>query len=233
MAAITSDYGMVLHRRVWRETSALLDVLTPEHGRIGLVVKGYRSRKNMNGMLEPFRELQLVWSGRGEMFTLNQAESGEHQWRLTGERLYCGLYLNELLWRLLPRHDAHPDVYQLYQQTLHYLLLPDNRIAQTLRLFEKRLLVMLGFGLLLEVEADQVTAIDAAARYCYDPEHGARRSRQSQLGDSIAGASLLALHHEEFDQPGQLADARRVLRSVIQYHLGSVQLHSYQLLKRG
>ena len=231
MAAITSDHGMVLHRRTWRETSALLDVFTPQHGRIGLVVKGYRSRKNMNGMLEPFRELQLVWSGRGEMFTLNQAESGDDYWRLTGQRLYCGLYLNELLWRLLPRHDAHPEVYQLYQRTLSDLQIPDNRIAQTLRLFEKRLLVMLGFGLLLDVEADQTTAIDVDARYLYDPEHGARRSSQSQLGVSIPGASLLALHHEVFNQSGQLADARRLLRSVIQYHLGSVQLHSYRLLK--
>ncbi len=231
MAAITNDCGMVLHRRNWRETSALLDVLTPKHGRIGVVVKGYRKRKNVSGMLEPFRELQLVWSGRGEMYTLNQAEPNNSHWRLTGQRLYCGLYMNELLWRLLPRHDAHPNIYQLYQQTLDSLLAVDNRAAQTLRLFEKHLLIMLGFGLLLDIEADQTTAIDADARYFYDPEHGARLSPQSQLGNSIAGASLLALHHEQFSQPGQLADARRLLRSVIQYHLGSVQLHSYRLLK--
>ncbi len=220
---------MVLHRRVWRETSALLEVLTPGHGRIGLVVKGYRKRRQMNGVLEPFRELQLSWSGRGELYTLTQAEPVRGHWLLSGQRLYCGLYLNELLWRLLPRHDAQPEVYTLYQHTLDALHQTDSHAATVLRLFEKHLLMLLGFGLLLDYEADQATRISASLNYRYDPEQGPQPTRAS---DGINGASLLALHQERFEQPGQLADARRLLRSVIQYHLGSVQLHSHRLLQR-
>lgn len=228
MPTAVSDTGLLLHRRAWRETSALLDVLTPEHGRIGLVVKGYRTRKNMSGLLEPFRELQLSWSGRGELFTLTGAEPGGRQWGLTGQRLYCGLYINELLWRMLPRHDAHPEVYRLYQRTLSHLELTDMQAAPVLRLFEKHLLGLLGFGLLLDIEADQQTPISGSLRYVYDPERGARRSGP---GTAIPGASLLALHREQFDQPGQLGDARRLLRSVIEHHLGGVKLHSYALLR--
>ncbi len=229
MPAAGSHLGVLLHRRNWRESSAIIDVLTPDHGRISLVVKGYRSRKTMSGLLEPFRELQLSWAGRGEMYTLTQLELAGKQWPLTGQQLFCGLYVNELLWRMLPKHDAHADVYQLYLDSLSALTAPGCHLAKTLRIFEKRLLVLLGFGLVLNVEDDQQTLVEANGRYIYNPDCGVQRSRSAQ---AMAGSSLLALHHEVFDKPGQLADARRLLRGVIQHHLGGVTLNSHQLLKK-
>lgn len=226
MSAVSSE-GMVLHRRRWGETSALLDVITPEYGRISVLAKGYRSRKAMSGLLEPFQQLQLVWRGRGEMFTLTQVESLPNYWPLSGRRLFCGLYVNELLWRLLPQRDAQPEVYQQYQETLSALLDSETSMAAVLRIFEKNLLLILGFGLQLDIEADQLTPISEQLYYVYDPEEGPSQSTNKR---AIVGASLLALHNETFTQPGQLADARRLLRQIIQHHLGSIQLQSYELL---
>ncbi len=229
MPAGVTDQGVVLHRRSWRETSAIVEVITRDHGRVSVVIKGYRSRKGMNGLLEPFRELQLGWSGRGEMYTLTHAELAGKYWFLNGQKLFCGLYVNELLWRMLPKHDPHPDVYQLYLETITALAALESHVAKVLRFFEKHLLMLLGFGLVLNFEQDQQTPVSAGSRYIYNPECGVQQDHSAQ---SIAGSSLLALHNEIFDQPGQLADARRLLRNVIQYQLGDVTLHSYKLLKK-
>src|SRR5512144_489973 len=112
--------GFVLHARAWRETSLLLEVLSRDFGRVGLVARGVRSARSRTprALLQPLAPLSLGWSGQGELATLTAAESAGAPLALAGEAVLCGLYLNELVIRLLPRNDAHPDLYSTYVQTL-------------------------------------------------------------------------------------------------------------------
>ncbi len=94
--------AFVLHSRPWSETSLMLDVFTEESGRVRLVAKGARSKRStLKGALQPFTPLLLRFGGRGEVKTLRSAEAVSLALPLSGITLYSGLYINELLSRVL------------------------------------------------------------------------------------------------------------------------------------
>lgn len=99
--------AFVLHSRPWSETSLVLDVFTEESGRVRLVAKGARSkRSNLKGALQPFTPLLLRFGGRGEVKTLRSAEAVSLALPLSGITLYSGLYINELVSRVLSTKPA-------------------------------------------------------------------------------------------------------------------------------
>ena len=98
--------AFVLHRRNYSETSLIIEVYTHRHGRLGLIAKGARRPSSRSrGVLKSFQPLLIGWSGRGDLMTLTGTEAEGAAIDLRGEALYCGFYLNELLIRLLHRHD--------------------------------------------------------------------------------------------------------------------------------
>jgi DNA repair protein RecO (recombination protein O) len=110
----------ILHSRPYRDSSVILEVFTPEHGRISALARGAR-RKSRGGsaaaLLQLFTPLLLSFSGRGELKTLTAREAAGTAVSLRGDRLYSGLYVNELLVRLLHRYDPHPQLFVAYGGT--------------------------------------------------------------------------------------------------------------------
>ena len=144
----------VLHHHPYRDSSALVEIFSEHHGRVGLVARGVRGRRNpRQALLQPFTPLLLSWSGRGELMTLVDVEAEAPNAMLQGMVLMSGFYVNELLLRLLRRHDPHPQLFLYYDQLLQRLarLEGDNppELAIALRLFEKVLLDEIGYGLVL------------------------------------------------------------------------------------
>lgn len=224
-----SFMAFVLHRRPWRENSFLLELFSPDQGRVGAVARGSSGRKNnWRQCLQPFRPLQVFVSGRGELANLNQAEEVEAWEPLQADALYCGLYMNELMMRLLPRNDVHPELFHSYQLSLRTLPKAPN-LGVPLRYFEMSLLAALGFGLQLDSEAESGAEIAADAYYRYDPEAGPRRT---QLSSAYAGESLLALARQELKSSRHRRDAKRLLQQALAPHLGTKPLVSRQLMKR-
>ena len=175
-----SDQAMqpafVLHRRAYRESSLLVELLTRDAGRIGVVARGARRRRGSTP-LEPFAELLVRWGGRGELGQLHAAERAGRSPGLAGAALYSGFYLNELLVRLLRRHDPHPEIYTGYAATLDALATTSaDGVEALLRLFECRLLDACGYGMELCVEVDNGPSADrwqsvttrAEASWCTD-----------------------------------------------------------------
>ena len=140
--------AFVLHSRPYRDSSALLEVLTSEFGRISLVAKGARRsvRGRSNGaILQPFIPLLLSFSGRAELKTVTGSEVAGDVVSLKGERLFSGIYLNELLIRLLHRNDTHPNLFIAYADAIATLG-GERSMDDTLRQFEFILLEELGYG---------------------------------------------------------------------------------------
>src|SRR6185437_9440208 len=127
----------VLHIRSYRETSLLVELFTPEYGRLTVIAKGVRQSKSvLAGLLQPFVPLLVSWSGKHELMTLLHAEANGSAKYLKGECLFAGLYLNELLMYLLQKWDAHLNLFSAYENTLTSL--QTNSLEQkTLRSFEK------------------------------------------------------------------------------------------------
>ena len=224
--------AFLLHRKPYRDTSLIIEAFTAEHGRLGLVARGARSRRGgVQGLLQPFQALLLSWSGRGELATLLGAESQGAPLILQKDAVISGFYLNELLMRLLPRHDPHPQLYQRYVATLQCLA-TTGQDEWALRLFERDLLQELGYGLLLTHEGGSGEMVEPAASYCYYPEFGPKRMEQDNSCLTVHGATLLSLEKGgEADQRSR-AEAKRLMRMMLSRYLGPRPLASRELFRQ-
>lgn len=114
--------AFVLHSRPWSETSLMLDVFTEESGRVRLVAKGARSKRStLKGALQPFTPLLLRFGGRGEVKTLRSAEAVSLALPLSGITLYSGLYINELLSRVLEYETRFSELFFDYLHCIQSL----------------------------------------------------------------------------------------------------------------
>jgi DNA repair protein RecO (recombination protein O) len=229
--------AFVLHQRDYSETSLLLEVFTANHGRIGLIAKGARRPSSrLRGVLKPFQHLLIGWSGKGELAVLTAAETEGPGFTLEGPALYCGFYMNEVLMRLLHRHDPHGALFDAYQAALPRLRV-DGFNEPVLRIFEKNLLRELGYGLVLDQDIGDKTPIDAGAMYDYVLDRGPVRLAHPDLnrpieGVRVRGASLVALARESLNDPVVLRDAKTLMRAALARHLGDRPLHSRKLFRR-
>jgi DNA repair protein RecO (recombination protein O) len=223
--------AFVLHTYAYRETSLIVETLTQHFGRIALIAKGARRpRSAVRGLLMAFQPLTLSWFGKRELRTLKNAEWQGGQLPIAGPALMCGFYLNELILKLLPRDDPHPQLFQQYQQTLKELAEGAPQ-AVTLRRFEKRLMQELGYALLLDQEAINAREIDPANTYFYDVERGPTRQAGAQNSVQLRGKTLLDIAHDDYSDPVTLTQAKLLMRALISHQMGSENLQTRQLLK--
>lgn len=222
--------AFILHRRSYSNSSLLLELFTPDAGRFAAIAKGVRSRHGgATSLLQAFNPLLIAWSGRGEVKTLTSYEANGPAITLEGRALYCGFYLNELIMRLLERSDPHAPLFDYYRQALHGLA-GDDELETVLRRFELNLLEELGYGLVLEHEAEQGSPIEPDGMYHYELERGPVAARQGSR-DGIRGSTLLALKQQStLDEEGQ-REARRLMRRVLTHYLGERPLKSRELFR--
>ena len=234
----TAQPAFVLHARAWRETSLLVEVLTLEHGRVGLVARGVHGPKKqqLRAALQPLQHIRFEGSQRGELAQLSSAEAIDEAPRLHGDAMLSSFYLNELMLRLAPRHDVHSELYAIYGETRARLGLNDLSLAWTLRRFERDLLEALGVGFAWDCDGDG-TDIDPAARYGLDAEHGPRRVIGESLNAGRAGRSetatgraLLDLAADREPCSEDMPGLRRVMRALLLQHLGGRGLKSWELM---
>lgn len=220
--------AFVLHARRYGDSSLLVELTTRERGRLGCIAKGALQRRRGGTPLQPFQSLQVGLRGRGEVATLTQAEPLAPPLRLTGRRLFCGLYLNELLHRLTAREDPLPALFDDYADTLAALQ-RDAALEPLLRGFEIMLLAHLGIGLRLDTDI-RGDPVRAGSHYTYSVDDGAVPVAVATDG-TVAGDTLGALHRGEFTSQRQLDEARRLMRRIIGHHLGGRALKSRELFR--
>lgn len=221
--------AFVLHQRPYRENSAMLDVFSEQFGRVSIVARGLNQKRgNKAGLLQLYQPLLLSWFGHGDLYTLTAVEALSARYILQANAALCGLYINELIVRLLGAHVAEPDVFIAYQQALLGLHQRENTEI-ILRLFEKKLLGHLGYGLVLNSEYENGQLIEDQRQYYYQADVGLMHWREGVRLPMISGRSLRHLINEtDFDQQS-LQEIKRVMRTVIYFYLGGKPLQSRQL----
>lgn len=219
--------GYLLHLRPYRETSALIEVWLFGHGRLGLIARGISGPKaaSRRAMLQPWQPLRLRFSLRGELGQLQDVEALSAPLRLGGERALAGLYINELLMRLLPRMQPHDQLFQRYAALLGELE-QVGVIGRSLRQFELDLLEELGWAIDLEHTGDGV-ALEPSGWYRWDPEQGLLPA-DARVG-GVRGDALLAMAAMQPLPEGQADGLRRLLRTALQHYLGGRPLSAWQL----
>jgi DNA repair protein RecO (recombination protein O) len=228
--------AFVLHTYPYRETSLIVEAFTESRGRVAMVARGAkRPRSELRGVLQAFQPLALSWAGAGELKTLIRAE-----WRgglplPGGAALLCGFYLNELLLKLLAREDPHARLWREYAAALRALTEEPGPAAQaaTLRRFELRLLAELGYALSLTHEVASGAPVEAAERYHYaydrGPLHIAAEPRAQW--PVVRGATLIALATERFPDADVAAEAKRLMRGILDHYLEERHIFSRRVVQ--
>jgi len=232
---VESEPGFILHTIPYRETSLLVDVFSLNYGRVRCVAKGFRkpNKKGIAKTLFPYTEHHHQWQGRGELKTLIQAEPIQAPVFLKQESLYVGLYVNELLYKLLHQNDPHPSLYRFYHQFMSHLSVSGLDQAE-LRRFEMLLLEELGYGLVLGSEADSGQAVSAEHLYYYIPDQGLKliQDQNANKTQALSGADIIALSQGELDKPSVLRTAKQLTRQVIDFYLDGKELNSRELYRQ-
>lgn len=223
--------GFVLHHRPFRDTSQILDILTRDHGRIAVVARGSRgSKSRLAGVLRPFLPLRVSWVAKSDLGTLTGAEAAGAPGQLHGDALLSAYYVNELMLNFLHRDDSQPEIFALYDEVITALA-RDKGMAATLRGFELELLGLLGYAISLDHEAGSHDTLDPDQSYDYRLEQGPVPVDRDDGPLVFPGSVLLEIAARRFDDADVVRAAGRLLREVIDYHLGGKELQSRKVLR--
>ncbi len=218
----------IIHSRPFRDSSAIVDCLSAEHGLLSLVARGVKKpRSRWYSYMQPFMLLEMGWMGRSELKTLTHVEAQSLYPKLTGAKIKLGLYINELLMRLCVAMDPHPQLFQLYDAALTNLCQSDDAIDNeiSLRAFEYQLLAELGYGFDLQKE------IVPELLYGFEPGVGVVEAKILRGSEYVvvSGASILALQQQQFTSAALLLEAKKMMRAILGYYLGNKPLQSRKL----
>lgn len=227
----TAQPAVVLHRRAYRETSFLVELLTRDHGRIGAVARGAQNGRRSSGLcLQPFQLLLVDWDSRGELVTLRGSEPASTPVLLSGDQSLVGLYLNEICVRLLARGDPQPQLLEHYQSCLAGLAAGDA--AWSMRRFERELFAGAGYALPL-VEDAQGSALQRERLYHVEPDQGAHVLPMgvAESTQGIRGSALLDLGADIRPDDADLRALRGLARAWLNHYLGGRALNSWELMR--
>ncbi|MCY4264565.1 MAG: DNA repair protein RecO [Gammaproteobacteria bacterium] len=223
----------MLHSMPFRNTSLLVDFFTLDYGLVRTVARGARREKSRYRFhLQLFQPVLISLAGRSELRNLTAVECNTIPIHLQGRRLFSGLYVNELLTRLLLNQEEHKELYLAYQDAL-LALQGKEEIEFVLRRFELRLLKELGYAFNLEHDCISQQPIEADQLYRFRPEMGFEpvpsAATVAEPTDIYPGAHLLALRAGEFQETETAKTAKRLLRQALKVHLGNRPLYSRTL----
>ena len=168
--------------------------------------------------------------GRGAVKTLGKCEPVDNYQALQGERLYSAYYLNELVLKALQVAEPHEPLFAIYADVLSELTSGSNNTELLLRKFELHLLSELGYGLQLDYDANSGEPIQLGKTYRY--EHGAGATEVSAIDHMhqsipvVSGDCLLAMRDFRLSEKQHLAEAKKLMRYLINHLLGGYHFRS-------
>lgn len=221
----------ILHRRPHQERTELIDFLTLNYGRRTAIAR--QSAALAGKPLQAFTPMLITCSQGNTLLNLRQVELNGKLHLSDPVHLIFGMYLNELLLRLVPSHFQSTRLFVLYNEILDKLAQEKASVQETrayceslLRNFEVQLLKRIGYGLQLQYEANSQTPLDPSALYRYEIEEGPVLCSASEQGaESVChGQTLLALEEnfvseQVYNKAEMLQEAKNLLRAVLGHYL--------------
>ena len=242
---VGEEPAFILHRYDWSESSLILEVFTRHRGRVALLAKGVkRHTSNFRPVLLALQPLTVSYTlsgdGNADIHVLKGAEwAGGHIMPM-GNNLLTGIYLNELLMRLLARDDPYAYLFDVYGAVVKLLATQQAEVIEpVLRAFELILLRELGLLPSLELETLTLQALVPEKPYVLVAEMGLRPALEGDRA-ALTGQQWVqlqwALDQGDAAYPALVRACATVapplkpqLRHLLQYHCGSL-LRTRQLM---
>ena len=228
----------VLHSRPWRESSVIADLFTLNQGRVSVIVQGAQKTQGKQpakrALVQPFTPLMVSFTGRGELRTSVQLDGAGAPLNIVGNSLYSGLYVNELLLKLLALDDPYPNLFAYYQSLLNQLA-DKAGIEQCLRPFEVHLMDELGYHMALDIDYITAQPVVPEANYQLHPLQGICLDQDQYGGSghpvSMSGQVLLKLAAGDYVGRDCLKVAKYMARANLDQLLGGKPLQSRNLFQ--
>ena len=164
--------AILLHSRKFSETSLICELFTRKKGRVSVIAKGARSKKNkFQNVAAPNILANVNYSGKNELKTLVSWEEIKF-FKILGKDLKILLYLNELIFKLIEkevRQEKTFDAIINFYRTLESGEVKNIEIS--LREFEYFLICELGYGFNFRTD-DMGKEIDKDGIYYFHPAQG-------------------------------------------------------------
>jgi DNA repair protein RecO (recombination protein O) len=237
MTVVTEAF--ILHRFAYQEADLILKVLTRDHGMISVLAKGVRrSKTKTQGCFEPFVPIEITYFGQSDLKKLKAAEMRGDFFSLHGECLYAAFYLNELLIFLVPASFSSGSssgfsldlIFDHYEKALGQLAgfseeaqSGTKALEVILREFEIALLLSLGVWPDLSRD-ERGDAIHSESFYELRVEHLPKKIKQGfspenpVFSGAFRGEVLLGLASQQWQMPGVLSAAKKLLRHWISFY---------------
>lgn len=221
------ERGYVLHSRHFRDSSVIVNLLVDGVGRVDAVARLGSAKNSIRSILQPFQPLIFQLHGKTDLKNLKQVEAASPAVPLSGDCLYSGLYLNELLIRSLTVQHSAESLFYEYHRTL--IAMATEFEQSQLRYFEHALLKELGTMPSLDFDPSDAP-ITSSGFYRLDQDHGFTPVITTEFNRHkfFTGEMLVALNQRALSVEHFL-EAKKLMRLLLAPVLGDKPLHSRSL----
>ena len=213
---VNQTEAILLHSRNYSETSLICELFTRKHGRVSVIAKGARSKKNkFQNIAAPNILASVNYSGKSELKTLVSWEEITH-FSILGKNLKILLYLNELIFKLLEKENKQDRIFESLIDFYKVLVSGDAKnIEIALREFEYFLICELGYGFNLLYD-DNGKKIVREKTYYFHPAQGFSENPLNNFL-KVSGIDIIDFTNGKITSSSARSKIRKIMQLAISY----------------
>ena len=213
---VNQTEAILLHCRNYSETSLICELFTRKHGRVSVIAKGARSKKNkFQNIAAPNILASVNYSGKSELKTLVSWEEITH-FSILGKNLKILLYLNELIFKLLEKENKQDRIFESLIDFYKVLASGDAKnIEIALREFEYFLICELGYGFNFLYD-DNGKKIVREKTYYFHPAQGFSEKPLNNFL-KVSGIDIIDFTNGKITSSSARSKIRKIMQLAISY----------------
>ena len=213
---VNQTEAILLHSRNYSETSLICELFTRKHGRVSVIAKGARSKKNkFQNITAPNILASVNYSGKSELKTLVSWEEITH-FSILGKNLKILLYLNELIFKLLEKENKQDRIFESLIDFYKVLVSGDAKnIEIALREFEYFLICELGYGFNFLYD-DNGKKIMREKTYYFHPAQGFSEKPLNNFL-KVSGIDIIDFTNGKITSSSARSKIRKIMQLAISY----------------
>ena len=213
---INQTEAILLHSRNYSETSLICELFTRKHGRVSVIAKGARSKKNkFQNIAAPNILASVNYSGKSELKTLVSWEEITH-FSILGKNLKILLYLNELIFKLLEKENKQDRIFESLIDFYKVLVSGNAKnIEIALREFEYFLICELGYGFNFLYD-DNGKKIVREKTYYFHPAQGFSEKPLNNFL-KVSGIDIIDFTNGKITSSSARSKIRKIMQLAISY----------------
>ena len=213
---VNQTEAILLHSRNYSETSLICELFTRKHGRVSVIAKGARSKKNkFQNIAAPNILASVNYSGKSELKTLVSWEEITH-FSILGKNLKILLYLNELIFKLLEKENKQDRIFESLIDFYKVLVSGNAKnIEISLREFEYFLICELGYGFNFLYD-DNGKKILKEKTYYFHPAQGFSEKPLNNFL-KVSGIDIIDFTNGKITSSSARSKIRKIMQLAISY----------------